>query len=425
LPWRELASIVGPVNSRGSDKVSEQAVQQDIDHIPPELVWEGKFDEFTSHGDDPFLAITRFHKMPPVFWATEVSYGQPGWICTDFDTISEVFQDHEHFSGERHSAIASLVGEPVRLNPIEIDPPAHHGYRRNLNPVFTPKAMGAVLEAVRDTCGSLIAKFEDKGGCEFVKDFAIPFPTYVFLDLMALPRDRAGDFIAWEDRMMRSPDNLDRAAAAQEIYKYLCGHKDREKANPSNEVNRAITQGTFEGRPLDHYEMMGMYYVLWAGGLDTVYSTLGWIMRHLATHPELQDRLRADPDLLGPAVEEFARAFSVVVTHRTVVDDFVFRGAPLKKGDPINLPISLANRDPSVFADPHTVDIDRNPRHINFGTGAHTCLGVHLAKRELRTVVEEFLKRFRNIRIKEGDNYRYHTGRTFGMDYLPLEWDRV
>jgi cytochrome P450 len=242
---------------------------------------------------------------------------------------------------------------------------------------------------------------------------------------MDLPRDKAGEFIEWEDRLMRSPDRMDRVAAAREIYQYLCGHKDRQQESPSNEVNRAITQGSFEGRPLDHYEMMGMYYVLWAGGLDTVYSTLGWIMRHLATHPELQDQLRADPELLGPAVEEFARAFSVVVTHRTVAQDYEFRGAPLRKGDAINLPISLANRDPSVFPDPHTVDIGRNPRHINFGTGAHTCLGVHLAKRELRTVVEEFLRRFKNIRIGEGGTYRHHTGRTFGMDYLPLEWERV
>ena len=405
--------------------MSEATAVRDISDIPPHLIWDHSFDTFTAEGDDPFLAINRLRGMPPVFWATDASFGQPGWVCTDFETISEVFQDHAHFSGERHAAISSLVGEPVRLNPIEIDPPAHHGYRRNLNPVFTPKALHAVIESVRETCASLIAKFEDEGRCDFVRDFAIPFPTYVFLDLMDLPRDKAELFMSWEDRLMRSPDRMDRVAAAREIYQYLCGHKDRQKENPSNELNRAITQGTFEGRPLDHYEMMGMYYVLWAGGLDTVYSTLGWIMRHLATHPELQDRLRADPELLGPAVEEFARAFSVVVTHRTVAQDYVFRGAPLKKGDPINMPISLANRDPAVFSDPHTIDIARGPRHITFGTGAHACLGVHLAKRELRTVVEEFLKRFRNIRIAEGDAYRYHTGRTFGMDYLPLVWDRV
>ena len=87
------------------------------------------------------------------------------------------------------------------------------------------------------------------------------------------------------------------------------------------------------------------------------------------------------------------------------------------------MPLALADRDPSVFANPHEIDLDRKPRHVAFGTGTHNCLGIHLAKRELRIVVEEFLARFRNIRIKPGEKRRYHTGRTFGMEYLPLIWD--
>jgi cytochrome P450 len=85
--------------------------------------------------------------------------------------------------------------------------------------------------------------------------------------------------------------------------------------------------------------------------------------------------------------------------------------------------LSLANRDPKTFPDPPLVDIDRKPRHLAFGTGTHICLGIHLAKREIRIVVEEFPKRFRNIRMPDGEVYKYHTGRTFGIDHLPLVWD--
>jgi cytochrome P450 len=95
----------------------------------------------------------------------------------------------------------------------------------------------------------------------------------------------------------------------------------------------------------------------------------------------------------------------------------------MRKGEEVNLPLALANRDPAVFADPHAVDIDRKSRHIAFGTGTHNCLGVHLAKREIRIVIEEFLNRFRNIRVRKGETIRYHTGRTFGIEYLPLTWD--
>src|SRR5579864_4196898 len=126
-------------------------------------------------------------------------------------------------------------------------------------------------------------------------------------------------------------------------------HKANQQAKPGNDLNQAIVAGEFEGRPLDHLEMMGMYYVLWVGGLDTVYSTLGWILRHLATYPALQQRLRADPALIPAAIEEFSRAFSVVVTHREVGKDCTFHGVPLRKGEEVNLPLALANRDPAEF----------------------------------------------------------------------------
>lgn len=403
---------------------SADTVQKVPDHVPEELVWDRSFDEFTAEGDDPFLAISRLHEGPGIIWATNASYGRPGWVLTRYDLISEAFVDHEHFSGEREGMPASMLGVNLRLNPIEIDPPAHHGHRRNLNPVFTPKAVNAMGDMVRATCVELISRFADKGECDFIKDFAVPFPTYIFLDLMDMPREKAGEFLQWEEDLMRSPEPEKRALAARSIFQYLEEHKKREMEHPTNDLNRAITTAQFHDRPLTHIEMMGMYYVLYVGGLDTVYSTLGWIMRHLATHPELQERLRENPDEIQAAVEEFARAFSVVVTHRQVREDFTFHGVEMKAGEEVNLPISLADRDPAVFANPHEVDVDRKPRHINFGTGVHACLGIHLAKRELRIVIEEFLKRFRNIRIKPGETYRYHTGRTFGIDYLPLVWDK-
>lgn len=392
-------------------------------HVREDLIWRGSFDAFTSEGDDPFLAIARLHEGPPVIWATDSGYGRSGWVVTRHDLIAEVMIDYEAFTAERPGMIADLVGENVRLNPIEIDPPAHHGYRRLLNPHFTPKAVKEMESAVQGAARALIDKFADRGTCEFVSEFAIPYPSYMFLDLMDMPRDMVGEFIDWEDRIMRATDPMDRVAAARAVYAYLKAHRERQLADPANPLLDAMVHGEVDGRQLSYLESMGMFYVLYVGGLDTVYSTLGWIMRHLATHPELQDRLRADPELIPQAVEEFSRAFSVVTTHRQLAKDHVFHGVQMRKGDEIHLPLSLANRDPEVFADPHAIDIDRKPRHVAFGTGTHNCLGVHLAKRELRTVIAEFLARFRNIRIAPGEKYKYHSGRTFGIDYLPLVWD--
>lgn len=394
-------------------------------HVPPERVWDHSFDSFTAELGDPFLAVSRLHDGPDIIWATDASYGRPGWVVTRYDLISEVFIDHEHFSAERPGMIADLLGVNVRLIPIEIDPPRHHGYRQILNPFFTPKAVRNFEAPVRQACEDLLARFEGKGGCEFISDFAIPFPSHVFLDLMGMPREMLSHFIAWEDGLMRGPEPERRVDAARSIYRYLEDFVEQQRKSPRNDFIAGIMAARIDGRPLDHLETMGILYNLYVGGLDTVYSTLGWVMRHLATHADLQERLRANPEDLPAAVEEFSRAFSVVVTHRRVARDFTFHGVPMRQGEEVNLPLALADRDPRMFADPHRVDIDRKPRHLNFGTGPHSCLGIHLAKREIRVVIEEFLKRFRNIRIPEGEAYRYHTGRTFGLDYLPLIWDRA
>jgi cytochrome P450 len=167
-------------------------------------------------------------------------------------------------------------------------------------------------------------------------------------------------------------------------------------------------------------EILGICFLFYVAGLDTVYSTLGWIMRHLAEDQALQDRLRANPADIPKAVDEFTRAYGVAAPHRMVTEDFTFNGVLMRKGDVVLLPTYLASRDPAAYENPHSVDIDRGARSVTFATGPHTCLGVHLAKREIKIVLESFLARFKCIRLPEGDKYHYHTGGVLGVDRLPI-----
>jgi len=393
-------------------------------HVPAERVWNHKWQDFAREADDPFTAVTRIHDGPGMVWSPQVYADRPGWIVTRYDLMSKVFQDHEHFSAERLGMVADLLGEPILLNPLEIDPPRHHQFRRVLNPYFTPAAMKQFDDPVRRICRDLIGGFKDKGGCEFISEFAIPFPSYVFLDLMDMPREMLDRFMTWQEQLFRGRDTQERAAGARAIYDFLKQHMDAQRPEPANEFLGAMVNAEVEGRPITFHELMGMFYVLYVGGLDTVYSTLGWIFRHLALNPDLQERLRANPDQLPQAVDEFCRYYSIVLTRRQVRCDHVFEGVQMKAGEEVVLPVMLANRDPAAFEDPDRFDIDRKSRHIAFGTGAHNCIGVHLAKRELRIVLEEFLGACRNIRMKPGETYTYHTVGTFGVDYLPIVWDR-
>jgi cytochrome P450 len=392
-------------------------------HVPPHLVWDQSLEAFCHELDDPFLAASRLHDGPDILWCSNESYGQPGWVLTRHALVREAFIDYAHFSSHGGSGIEQIV-EGVRLNPIDYDPPQHTLYRQILNPLFTPKKVGELDDAVREVCDTLMAKFEHRGSCEFVEEFAIKFPSYVFLSLMGMPWDRLADFLAWQDGVMRG-EPMQRVAAANAVAAYLKGFLGEQRTEPTTDLLKAILAARPEGRALTDFEMLGMLYTFYVGGLDTVYSTLGFTLRHLATHPELQARLRDNPELIGPAVDEFLRAFSVVGTRRKVTSDFVFHGVQMREGDRVLLPLFLAGRDPQVFDKPHEIVLDRpsTPAGLPFGSGPHHCLGRYLARREIRIVLESFLARFRNIRIPPGETYAYHSGATFGVDRLPLAWD--
>jgi cytochrome P450 len=391
-------------------------------HVRADLVWDHDFNAFLAEGRDPFRSASRLHDGPPMVWASRIDPRRGGWVPTRHALIREVLIDSDRFSSQS-GEFMSLVGEDWGLIPLELDPPEHHLYRKALEPFFSPSAVNALDGRVRAICDQLIAGFADREACEFISEFASLFPHYVFLDMMGMPRARLPQFLAWE-RGMLHPKSLDeQAASMRSILDYLTAFIAEQRPDPQTPLMKSILGARYEDRPLTEDELLSICFVMYIGGLDTVYSTLGWILWHLAQDRPLQERLRANPQDLTNAVEELLRAYSITGSQRRVTRDLEFHGVPMKQGDRVLISLTLAGRDPEVYADPHTVDIDRPVRHIAFGTGPHTCLGLRLAKREIRIVLETFLARFRDIRLGEGADYAFHTGVVIGLDRLPLAWD--
>ena len=137
-------------------------------------------------------------------------------------------------------------------------------------------------------------------------------------------------------------------------------------------------------------ELTGLCFNLFIGGLDTVSAHLGLQFHHLARHPEHRALLRNQPHLIPDAVEELLRAYPGILNFRLCVKDCDLAGAPVRAGDHVMLPTFLANRDPEHYEAPDEVRLDRKPKHVTFGHGPHVCLGMHLARRELRIAMEEF-----------------------------------
>lgn len=395
------------------------------DHVPPELVWDNSLEAFNSELDDPFLAASRLLDGPPVFWARDGAHGRPGWVIARHALLQEAFVDYEHFSSEGGMDLTQLLGVDWNLNPVNIDPPRHTAYRKVLTPFFTPRAINHMEPAVRETCDRLIAKFEDRGTCEFIEEFATPLPTYIFLALMGMPIEMAPQFLAWEAGLLRSESLEERVGAGRAVLDYLQGFLREQRAKPTTPLMEGIMGARLDGRPLDDGEVLGMFYTFFVGGLDTVYSTLGWSMRYLALRPELQRQLRANPDLLPRATDELLRLFGVVSSQRRVKKDFNSHGVEMRENELVIMPIFIACRDPEAYSNPHEAVLDRKAGLLSFASGPHTCLGMYLARREIRIAIESFLRRFEHIHIPDGESYSYHAGVVFGVDRLPLAWNQM
>ena len=398
-------------------------------NVPPERVWNHGIDDYVAGAEDPYLAISVLHQGPDIVWSPIGVWGKPNWILTRYAAIQDAFMDHRRFSAAQNSDVGELLGVTWKLNPLEIDPPQHLLYRRVLTPWFTESAIGRMDDMVRTVCTMLIAQFEAKGCCEFISEFASLFPAHIFLSQMGLPREMIGQFQEWENAYMHGATPADRIQGAKDIAAYLEACANARRADPATDPKAdlisTIVTAEIDGRKLTGDEVMGMCYVLYAGGLDTVMSALGWSMRHLVLDPALQQRLYEKPQDIPLAVEELLRAYGITGTRRTATADFDFHGVHLKQGDMVYLPVFLAGRDDRQYANPHVVDIDRRARHLAFATGAHNCLGIHLARRELRIVLEAFLTRFANLRLQQGGKIETRIGGgVWGIEQLPLTWDR-
>lgn len=394
-------------------------------HVPPELVIESDFYSDPGYATDPFGVVAGQTSGPRIFYSP-THYMLPGnWVVTRAEDVRAVLQNPELFSSSGQVSFSSLIDEAWDLIPVEVDPPHHAPYRNLLNPLFSPKEVGKMEAGVRAAAVSLIEKFDGQEEVEFVSAFAQPFPVSVFLQLMGLPLNEMPQFLAWEFGLLKSFAIQERRAAAANIVGYLRRTIQERRGGSGVDLITWAANADVNGRPLNDDEIVGICFLLFIAGLDTVASSLGFHYHYLATHPELQAQLRADRSLIPTAVEEFMRLYSIVINHRRVASDTEIGGVQLKKGDWMSVPTFNASRDPAEFEDPHNFILDRPAnRHVAFSYGPHRCLGSHLARRELVVAMNEIFDRLPPLRVKEGAPFRTVGGAVFGVEELHLVFDR-
>lgn len=405
--------------------MSENIVEPIPDHVPAELV-ENDFPFMGQMTEqNPFEEMAqKACKGPDVAYVPGmVPGGGNCWILRRQDDLAEVFTDTEHFSNQGFSGLPAMIGESWKLVPAEQDPPTHTYYRQLLSPIFAPGPMSKMEGVVRVAIQDCLRPFKNKTECDFVQDIGFPFPVGVILDLMGLPKARMSEFQEWENMIFQSGGKHESMQnGVRNISKYLREVIAERKKNPADDLISLAIKAEVNGRQMNDDELLGYAFNFFIGGLDTVTANLGNFVRHLAINVEHQRALRKNPEKIRLAVEEFMRYFAGNISLRICVKERKIRGVTIKPGDKIGMFTTMAMRDPDKYDDPHELRLDRNPRHISFATGPHHCLGVHLARRELRIGLEEILSALPEFRLKPNTPVLTQAGIIVQTFSLPIVW---
>jgi cytochrome P450 len=393
------------------------------EHVPPELLIDYAFGDQLGVDRCPYAANAKIHDLPNVFFTRQAYRTGGSWIVTSAEYIREAYTNPEIFSSNNATGFLRLLGKDINLIPVEVDPPLHRLYRSIINGRFTPAAMNPMEDSLRERAREMIRGLLSKDQFEFEAEYGRPYPVRIFLDLMALPTERLDEFVQWEDQLLHGGSIEIIAQGAQNIMSYLEEVIPERKKNLGDDLLSTIIQGTIDDRPITDDEIFAMSFLLFFGGLDTVAATMTFIFKHLAEHPEDQALLRAEPELIPGAVEEFLRAYSVVSSPRVVAQDVDFHGVKMKVGDRIMLASTMAGRDPEAFENADKVDLRRkNVRHLAFASGPHICVGAPLARRELRISLEEWMKLAPPFAISPDDCAVTRGQGVFDVKRLPLVW---
>ncbi len=290
------------------------------------------------------------------------------------------------------------------------DPPVHTRYRAVLNRVFTPGRVRKLTPSIDSIVRELVDPLVEAGHCEFVGDVALPLPGMFIAEQLGLDRTQYRTFRRWAEAMLclanRPNMTMDEAMAEVEVeleaQHYLAAECEKRRREPSDDLISLIVHARLDDEPFSMNELQDLMHQLVTGGFETTTAGLSTAMMLLATHPEQQATLRAQPQLLGNFVEESLRFDSPVqgLWRRAACPAHV-AGVDIPEGGSVMVRFGAANRDPRVFEDPDRFDITRANanNHMAFGLGAHFCLGAALARQEMMSAFSYLIERTEHIEL--------------------------
>ncbi|WP_460072426.1 cytochrome P450 [Streptomyces sp. YKOK-I1] len=354
------------------------------------------------HEDDGPYVVSTYHEILGLLHDPRVS--------SDSRTVAQTAHDPLAEPEQQESALPPSF--------LRLDPPEHDRLRRMTNrpfgPPHSPHRVDGMRGELRDIVTGLIDGIGDPDHFDLVDQFSYPFPVTVICRLLGIPREDEARFHAWADAIAASLDpdpDADPAErgkgahdARMQLGMYLAGLIEERRRNPGDDMLSALATAQGEDGSMTTMELLSTAALLLIAGHETTVNLVTNGMLTLLRHPEVLQRLRADPRLAVPVVEELLRFEPPVqlVPQRVTLADVEVRGVTVPKGSSLWLVLASGNRDPRRFENPDRFDPDRRDiQHLGLGSGIHSCFGAPLARLEAQFALSELARRLENPRLLE------------------------
>ncbi|KUH98279.1 cytochrome [Mycolicibacterium acapulense] len=391
----------------------------------------GEFDDFVS-GDvrDPYTELARLRREEPV-QKIEIpgipgQEGKPIVMVYRYEEAQQMLRDNETFSSSIIiQAFGDVFGKHVMLG---MDEPEHGRHRALVAKAFSQKALARWEDTLVTKIGNaLIDRFAGRGRVDLVKEFNFPYPTLIIAGLLGLPQDDYAQFQKWSISLLSFTINPERGREASlALADYFRPILAARREEPRDDLISRLGAAEIDGEKLSDEEIFSFLRLLLPAGVETTYRSLGNLLFGLLSNPEQLDAIRADRSLIPQAIEEAVRwepPLSMIT--RIASRDTELGGVHIPEGSSVMPVLGAANRQDERFPQPDQFDIFREAKaNIGWGHGVHVCLGMHLARLEMRVALNLLLDRLPNLRLDPEADEAYIRGQVFrSPTALPIVFD--
>ncbi|MEH6891038.1 cytochrome P450 [Bacillus sp. JJ864] len=340
--------------------------------------------------------------------------GQTAWLITRYEDAIVVLKDSRFiknpytlFSSEQIKQLLPIMETDILMNHmLNSDPPDHNRLRKLVHKAFTLRTIEELRETIQEISDDLLDKVKDKKDIELISDFAFPLPIMVICKMLGIPAEDHKQFREWSNAVVEAsnlPEKMHESIPKiNSFINYLSELIKVRRNNPSNDLITALISNESKEEQLTEKEMYSMIFLLIVAGHETTVNLIGNGILALLQHPEELEKLKNNPNLIQPAVEELLRFYSPVelTTNRWASEEIVFQNKVIQKGDMVVVSLASANRDERQFKDPEKLNITRkNNPHLAFGMGIHFCLGAPLARLEGQIAINTLLRKMPNMQL--------------------------